>query len=66
MPMKKSPGPDDVVTEMLVAAGEYGLEELIMLTNMMYYHGYFPEELNKSIFITLTKISSSSRVAIDV
>ena len=25
MPMKKAPGPDGVLTEMLVAAGEYGL-----------------------------------------
>ena len=49
MPMKKSPVPDSVLTEMLVAAGEYGLKELTMHTNMVYNHGYFPEELNKSI-----------------
>ena len=39
MPMKKAPGPDGVLTEMLVAAGEYGLEELNRLTNMVYNHG---------------------------
>ena len=34
-----------------------GLEELTRLTNMVYNHGYFPGELNKSIiFITLPKI----------
>ena len=43
MPMKKAPGPDGVLTEMLVAAGKYGLEELTRLTNMVYNHGYFPE-----------------------
>ena len=25
MPMRKSPGPDDIVTEMLVAAGDMGI-----------------------------------------
>ena len=46
---------------MLVTAGEYGLEEFTRLTNMVYNHGYFPEELNKSIFITLPKISGTSK-----
>ena len=31
MPMKKAPSPDGVLTEMLVAAGDYGLEELTRL-----------------------------------
>ena len=57
MAMKKAPGPDGVLTEMLVAAGEYGLEELTRLTNMVYNHVYFPEEVNKYIFITLLKIT---------
>ena len=52
MPMKKDTGPDGVLTEMLVAAREYRLEELTRLTNMVYNHAYFPEVLNKSIFIT--------------
>ena len=60
MPMKKAPGPDGVLTEMLVAAGEYWLEELTRLTNMVYTHGYFPEELNKYICITLSKISGTT------
>ena len=42
MPMKKAPGPDGVLTEMLVAAGVYGLEEMTRLINMVYNHGYFP------------------------
>ena len=59
--MKKAPGPDGVLREMLVAAGEYGLEELTRLTNMVYNHGYFPEELDKSMFITLPKISGTTK-----
>ena len=61
MPMKKAPSPDGVLTEMLVADGEYGLEELTRLTHMLYNHGCFPEELNKSIFITLPKISGTTK-----
>ena len=36
--MRKSPGPDDIVTEMLVAAGDMGIAELTKLSNMMYIH----------------------------
>ena len=61
MLQKKAPGPNGVLTEMLVAAGEHGLEELTRLTNMVYDYGYFPEELNKSIFITLPKISGTTK-----
>ena len=35
MPKRKSPGPDDIVTEMLVAAGDMGIAELTKLSNMM-------------------------------
>ena len=34
MPKKKDPGPDGVLTEMLVTAVEYGLEELTMTTSL--------------------------------
>ena len=47
---------------MLVAAGEYGLEEITILTHMVNSHGYFTEELNKSIFRTLPKISGTTNV----
>ena len=42
---RKPPGPNGVLTKILVAVGEYGLEELTRLTNMVFNHGYFPEEL---------------------
>ena len=58
MPMKKSPGPEDITTEMLVAAGAIGITELIQLANMMYVQGSFPSELNKSIFIALPNVNN--------
>ena len=56
--MRKSPGPDDIVTEMLVAADDMGIAEL---SNMMYIQGGFPSELNKSIFITLPKVNGATK-----
>ena len=61
MPMRKSPGPDDIVTEMLVAAGDMGISELTKLSNMMYIEGGFPSERNKSIFITLPKVNGATK-----
>ena len=61
MPMRKSPGPDDIVTEMLVAAGDMGIAELTKLSNMVYIQGGFPSELNKSIFITLSKVNGATK-----
>ena len=61
MPMRKSPGPDDIVIEMLVAAGDMGIAELTKLSNMIYIQGGFPGELNKSIFITLPKVIGATK-----
>ena len=36
IPMKKSPGPDNITTDMLVAARGVGITELTKLANMMY------------------------------
>ena len=41
MPEKKSPGPDGITTEMLVAVGE-GILELTELSNMIHNQGSFP------------------------
>ena len=59
MPEKKSPGPDGIPTEMLVAAGELGILELTELSNMIHHQGSFLSELNKSIFITLPKLNGT-------
>ena len=61
MPMRKSPGPNNMVTEMLVAAGDMEIDELTKLSNMMYIQGGFPSELNKSIFITLPKVNGATK-----
>ena len=57
MPEKKSPGPDGITTEMLVAAGEMGILELTELSSMIHNQGSFPNELNKSISIILPKVN---------
>ena len=59
MQEKKSPGPDGITTEMLVAAGEIGILELTELSNMIHNQGSFPNELNKSIFITLPNVNGT-------
>ena len=46
---------------MLVAAGDMGIAELTKLSHMMYIQGGFPSELNKSIFITLTKVNGAPK-----
>ena len=48
-----APGPDGVLTEMLVASGEYGLEEHTRLINI--------KELNKYITIILSEISGITK-----
>ena len=56
MPENKSPGPDGITTEMLVAVVEVGILELTELSYMIHNQGSFPSELNKSIFIKLPKM----------
>ena len=41
---------------MLVAAGGRGVTEITNLANMMYSEGRFPEQMYKSIFITIPKV----------
>ena len=43
MPLRKSPGPHNIVTEMLVAAGDMGIAELTKLSNMMYIQKWFSQ-----------------------
>ena len=49
MPMSKAPGPDDITTE------------IINLANMMYSEGRFPEQMYKSISITIPKGKGTSK-----
>ena len=61
MPMRKAPGPDDITTEMLAAAGGRGVTKITNLSNMMYSEGRFPEQMYKSIFITITKVKGTAK-----
>ena len=54
--MKKSPGTDDITAEMLVAAGQNGLAELVKLSNMIYDKDCFPGKLNLQS-ITFSKVT---------
>ena len=55
----KAAGPDGVVIEMIEALEEYGVEKLTEIINKIYDDGKFPEDLSKSIFITLPKKPSA-------
>ena len=59
--MRKAPGPDDITTEMLVAAGGRGVTEITNLANMMYSEGRFQEQMYKSIFITIPKVKGPAK-----
>ena len=50
---------------MIVAAGEAGLTLLTNLSNMMYKEFRFPEQMNKSVFITLPKVSGTEKCGKD-
>ncbi|KAG1681055.1 DNA replication licensing factor MCM5 [Nymphon striatum] len=51
----KAIGPDEISTEMIQALGEYGTELLHKVFNEIYETGVLPEDMTKSIFITLPK-----------
>ena len=53
--------PYGVLTEIAVAAEEYGLDEHTMFTNMVYNNDYFPGELITSIFLNLPKIGGTTK-----
>ena len=59
MRRNKAAGPAGVVTEMIEALEEYGVEKLTEIINKIYDDGKFPEDLSKSIFITLPKKPSA-------
>ena len=61
LPMRKAPGSDDITTEMLVAAGGRGVTEITNFANMIYSEGRFPEQMYKSIFITIPKVKATAR-----
>ena len=51
----KAAGPDEVVTEMMIALEDYGIDKLTDIVNEIYDTGVIPEDLSRSIFIALPK-----------
>ena len=51
----KAAGPDEVVTEMMLALEDYGIDKLTDIVNGIYDTGVIPEDLSRSIFIALPK-----------
>ena len=61
LPMKNSSATDDITVEMPVTAGQNGLAELVKLSQIIYDKYCFPEELNRSIFISLPKVTGTDK-----
>ena len=55
MKNNKATGPDEIAVEQIKGLGEFGIEKLTLILNEIYDSGEFPEDLSKSIFITLPK-----------
>lgn len=51
----KAVGPDGIVTEMLIALDDFGIEKITEIINEIYNNGDIPEDLSRSIFIALPK-----------
>ena len=61
MSREKAAGPDGIYAEFIEALDEVGIEQMTNLANEIYDRSKFPAEMCKSIFITLPKISGTSK-----
>src|SRR6267154_7649 len=57
LPKGKACGNDNISAELLQGMGEKDLEIMTSLINMIYKSGYIPEDLRKSIFVPIPKVS---------
>ena len=55
MKTRKAPGPDEVVTEMITALDEAGIDLVHRPVSRIYDTGNIPEDMLKSIFVTLRR-----------
>ena len=55
MKKNKACGPDGITAEMIQALDDFGVDKLTTVLNEIYNSGDIPEDLTKSIFITLPK-----------
>ena len=62
MPMRKAPGPYDITTEMLVAAGGSGVTEITNLANIIYSDGRTPRADVKIHIYYITKGKRDSQM----
>ena len=62
MKKNKATGPDNIETEMLEAAGESGIKTLTEIANIIYQTGKLPEDMYRSIFITIPKKGRNNRM----
>ena len=62
-PNGKAPGEDGITAEMIKILDDFGIDKLLDLYNNMYNTGHIPEELLRSIFITIPKKQKASECA---
>ena len=55
MKNNKATGPDEIAVEQIKGLREFGIEKLSLILNEIYDSGKIPEDLSKSIFVTLPK-----------
>ena len=59
MKNNKATGPDEIAVQQIKSLGEFGIEKLTLILNEIYDSGEIPEDLSKSIFITLPEKPSA-------
>ena len=59
----KAPGDDGITTEMLKLLEDFGVEKMTELFNDIYSSGHIPDELLKSVYITLPKKARATECA---
>ena len=62
-PSGKAPGADGITTEIIKILDDFGIDKLLDLYNNMYNTGHIPEELLRSIFITIPKKQKANECA---
>lgn len=58
---RKVPGDNGIQVELLEAMDEYGTNTLLELYNVVSEHGEFPDDLLKSVFITIPNFKMERR-----
>lgn len=51
----KTVGEDEILVEMIEATGEFGIDKVTRLANMIYDTGYIPQKMRESTIIAIPK-----------